>query len=163
MDSYLVLNNLQKDLNVGALLRSADAFGVREVILVGRRRIANTAAVGMHRLVRRCAYLRFEDAIAHVRERGARVLGVEIDAASRPIDEHPFDGPTAFVLGNEGGGLSAAQRARCDGLVRIRQYGHAPSLNVHIAGALALHHFALWAGFAERPVEGSKFVPAAAR
>lgn len=158
--SYLILSNLQKDLNVGALLRSADAFGVREVVLVGRRRIANTAAVGAHRFVRRTTFLHLRDAVDHVRALGARVVGVEIDARSVPIDAHPFAGSTAFVLGNEGSGLSAAQRELCDSLVRIRQYGHVHSLNVHLAGAIALHHFALWAGRAERPIDGSKFVPA---
>ena len=63
------------------------------------------------------------------------------------------------MLGNEGQGLSPTQRSLCDGLVRIRQYGFARSLNVHLAGALCLHHFALWAGYPERPIDGSKFVP----
>ncbi|MGA1608352.1 MAG: TrmH family RNA methyltransferase [Planctomycetota bacterium] len=158
-DCYLILSHLQKDHNIGALLRSAAAFGVTEVVLVGRRKVPTTAAVGMDHVVRRTAFARFQDAVDHVRAQGARILGVEIDPSSKPIDEHPFDGPTAFVLGNEGQGLSQDQRRLCDGLVRIRQYGFARSLNVHVAGALCLHHFALWAGLPERPIEGSKFVP----
>jgi tRNA G18 (ribose-2'-O)-methylase SpoU len=158
-DCFLILSHLQKDHNVGALLRSAAAFGVSELIVVGRRKVPTTAAVGMDHVVRRTAFVRFHDALAHVRAQGARVLGVEIDPTARPIDEHPFEGSTAFVLGNEGQGLSPEQRRLCDGLVRIRQYGFARSLNVHLAGALCLHHFALWAGYAERPIDGSKFVP----
>lgn len=158
-DCYLILSHLQKDHNVGALLRSAAAFGVSEVVIVGRRKVPTVAAVGMDHVVRRTSFVRFQDALAHVRARGARVLGVEIDAAAKPIDEHPFEGPTAFVLGNEGQGLRAEQRQLCDGLVRIRQYGFARSMNVHVAGAICLHHFALWAGYAERPIDGSKFVP----
>ena len=92
-DCYLILSHLQKDHNIGALLRSAAAFGVTEVVLVGRRKVPTTAAGGMDHVVRRTAFARFQDAVDHVRAKGARILGVEIDPSSKPIDEHPFDGP----------------------------------------------------------------------
>lgn len=158
--SYLLLQHIAKDFNLAALLRSADAFGVHEVVVVGRRQLPTGPAVGMGRFVRRAWFPRLAEARAYLHERGCRILGSEVDAAALPIEAHPFVGDTAFVVGNEGDGLTVAQRAICDGFVRIRQYGHAPSLNVNVAGAIVLHHFALWANFVERPIEGEKFVPA---
>lgn len=157
----LLLSNVVKNHNIIALLRTADAFGVEEIVLVGRRRIAAAKhlSVGMAKFLRRVHFLELDDAVAHLREEGCRILGVEVDASATPIEEHPFEGPTAFLLGNEGSGLSPRQLRHCDGLVRIRQHGHTASLNVHVAGAIVLHHFALWAGLPEQPIEAGKFMP----
>ena len=59
---------------------------------------------------------------------GAEILGIEIAAGARVVHEHPFRGPTAFILGNEGTGLSKQQAAICDGFVYIAQYGARPLL-----------------------------------
>ncbi len=158
--SYLLIHHIAKDSNVGALLRSANAFGVHEVVLVGRRRVATATAKGLAGRVKRVAFYTLPEAVSYLRQCGARILGVEIDPAAPGIEEHPFEGDTAFMLGNEGDGLGPAQRAVCDGLVRIRQHGHAPSLNVNVAGAIVLHHFGLWAGFEECPIEAAKFTRA---
>jgi hypothetical protein len=89
---------------------------------------------------------------------GCRILGVEIDDSAAPVTSHPFTGPTAFLLGNEGQGLSARQLALCDGLVYIPQHGPGTaSLNVSVAAGIVLHHFATWARLPERPREGAKF------
>eukprot|EP00884_Botryococcus_braunii_P005995 jgi/Botrbrau1/15397/Bobra.43_2s0025.1 len=62
------------------------------------------------------------------------------------------------MLGNEGAGLSEAQMRECDAFVYIPQYGcGTASLNVTVAASIALHHFALWAGYPERAREGGKF------
>lgn len=90
-----------------------------------------------------------------------RIVGVEITPEALPIDSHPFSGPTAFILGNEGQGLSPKQVAMCDSFVYIPQYGAGTaSLNVAVATAIVLHHFALWAGYQEREREGGKFLVA---
>ena len=157
--SYLILHHIAKNRNLGALLRSADAFGVHEVVVVGRRRIASAPACGMHRCVTRVAFPRLQDAEDYLRERQVRILGVEVEPSAARLETHPFVGDTAFLVGNEGDGLTERHRAMCDAFVRIPQFGHARSLNVSTAGALALYHFALWAGYEERPIDGQKFVP----
>lgn len=98
---------------------------------------------------------------AYLLARGARVLGVEIEDGAVAVDAPGggvFTGPTAFILGNEGSGLSKAQMAICDGFVYIPQYGPGTaSLNVATAAGIVLHRFASWAGYAERPRTGNKF------
>lgn len=139
--SYLVLHHIAKNANFGALLRTANAFGVHEVVVVGRRRIPSGPGVGSGRSVRRVSFLKLPEAEAYLRSCGCTILGVEVDAESDAIETHPFVGNTAFVLGNEGDGLIPQQRALCDAVVRIRQYGDTQSLNVNVAGAIVLHHF----------------------
>lgn len=60
-----------------------------------------------------------EEAVQYLRaiEPNCRILGVEIESSAVSIDNDPFTGSTAFVFGNEGGGLSERQRGICDGFV----------------------------------------------
>lgn len=89
---------------------------------------------------------------------GCEIIGVEIVESAKPIHTHPFKGPVAFMLGNEGQGLSQRQINACDSFVYISQYGAGTaSLNVAVAASIVLHHFALWAGYEERSRSGFKF------
>lgn len=77
------------------------------------------------------------------------------------MNQHPFRRSTAFLLGNEGTGLSTKELEICDFFVYIPQYGcGTASLNVTVAASIVLHHFAVWAEFSERTREGNKFVVA---
>merc|ERR1740138_1406780 len=68
------------------------------------------------------------------------------------------------MLGNEGIGMSPAQIDACDYFVYIPQHSSATaSLNVAVAGAIVLHHFAIWSGLQEQPRSGEKFVTTPAR
>ena len=87
------------------------------------------------------------------------ILGIEIVDGAEAIQDHPFRGNTAFILGNEGQGLSEQQMRICDGFVYIPQNGKGTaSLNVTVAGSIVLHHFSLWAKYAESERDGYKYV-----
>ncbi|CAL5224258.1 g6915 [Coccomyxa viridis] len=156
---YLILHGVSKRHNIGNIVRSAAAFRVTEVCLTGTRQF-NT--FGSHGATDFVAY-RFFPTVQQCctflkQERGCRILGVEITDNAAQIHEHPFTGPTAFMLGNEGTGLSEHQAKLCDGFVYIQQYGAGTaSLNVSVAAAIVLHHFALWASFPERSRQGEKY------
>ena len=123
---------------------------------------------------------------------GVELLGVEICEGAESVAAHPFRGPTAFMLGNEGSGMNEKQLEACDGWVAdtagrlghgawpahfnlhnpfplscVRRFVYIPqhgegtaSLNVSVAAAIVLHHFALWAAYPERERGGYKFVVA---
>eukprot|EP00930_Biecheleria_cincta_P036651 TRINITY_DN25115_c0_g1_i1.p1 TRINITY_DN25115_c0_g1~~TRINITY_DN25115_c0_g1_i1.p1 ORF type:complete len:245 (+),score=59.78 TRINITY_DN25115_c0_g1_i1:45-779(+) len=162
--SYLLLFNVGKKQNFGTLLRSACAFGVSEVLVVGAKKIATFGNQGTsaHAKMVHCETL--EAAKAELAARGAKICGIEIDDGAQPVVAHPFSGPTAFMLGNEGVGMTPAQRAACDFFVYIPQHtGATASLNVAVAGSIVLHHFATWAAMPEHPRCGEKFVVDPAR
>ena len=99
-----------------------------------------------------------------LKEPQCRILGIEIKEDALSIDSLPFFGPTAFVFGNEGGGLSERQRALCDGFVYIPQFsnenarGGMASINVACASAIVLYTYSLWAKFTESTKLGEKFI-----
>lgn len=73
------------------------------------------------------------------------IIGVEIDDSSRNLEEEPFASSVAFMMGNEGSGMTAKQMSVCDGFIRISQYGGGTaSLNVSVAAGIVLHRFFHW-------------------
>lgn len=155
----MVVHNIAKRHNVGTLARSATAFGVSEVILVGRR---DFNAFGSHGSTPHLRFRHFHsltDARLFLKEKDCDICGVEITDGAFSITDHPFKKSTAFLLGNEGTGLSAKECEICDFFVYIPQYGGGTaSLNVTVAASIVLHHFGVWAGFSERIRDGNKFV-----
>lgn len=71
-----------------------------------------------------------------------KIIGVEIDNTSLNLEDEPFTSSTAFMMGNEGQGMTSKQMSVCDGFVRISQYGGGTaSLNVSVAAGVVLHRF----------------------
>ncbi|KAG6547662.1 hypothetical protein Mapa_011111 [Marchantia paleacea] len=161
-ESFVLVHNVAKRHNLGTIARSATAFGVSELILVGRK---DFNAFGSHGASLHVQFRHFhtlpEAALYLKQAKDVDICGVEIVEGAQAIHKHPFRRSTAFMLGNEGTGLSKKEMEVCDLFVYIPQCGAGTaSLNVTVAGSIVLHHFSVWAGFAEREREGNKFVVA---
>ena len=73
------------------------------------------------------------------------IVGVEIDPSSVNLEGEPFTTSVAFMMGNEGSGMTAKQMSVCDKFIRISQYGGGTaSLNVSVAAGLVMHRFYHW-------------------
>ena len=134
--------------NLGALLRCCDGAGVDGVVLPRHRAVHVTptvakSAAGAIEYVPMSVVGGLPAAITKMREAGIWVVGLD-DAADKSL----FDmGDLAsesicVVLGAEGAGLSRLVRERCDMIVSIPMLGRLSSLNVSVAGALALYEVA---------------------
>ncbi|MGE0221778.1 MAG: RNA methyltransferase [Acetobacteraceae bacterium] len=149
-----------KSANIGALLRTAHAFGAAFCFTIGAgwdsraARQADTSDTSKH-----VPMWRFPDLTAMVLPRGCRLVGVELldDAIDLPSFRHPLN--AAYVLGPERAGLSPALLSRCDHVVRIPTRF---ALNLAVAGAVVLYDRLIQHGrFAERPVAaGGPVAPA---
>ncbi|KAG2727323.1 hypothetical protein I3760_01G152300 [Carya illinoinensis] len=103
IECYVVVHNIAKRHNVGTLARSATAFGVSELILVGRR---DFNAFGSHGSTSHLRFRHFHslsDARQFLKEKDCDICGVEITDTAMPVNQHPFNKSTAFLLGNEFG------------------------------------------------------------
>ena len=149
--------NVSKKSNVGNIVRSAAAFGVERILVVGQDGAKNAkikfGSQGTHARMQFEYVPKFTDAIQTCRSEGFKVYGVEIDTDAVPVDEEPFhDGKIVFVFGNEGDGLSQKARDSCDRFVRIKQFApKTASLNVSVAAGIVLHQWALWSHL--KPIE----------
>ncbi|KAF3457274.1 hypothetical protein FNV43_RR01931 [Rhamnella rubrinervis] len=161
VEGYVVVHNIAKRHNVGTMARSASAFGVSELILVGRRDFNAFGSHGSTSHIRFRHFHSLQDARLFLKEKDCDICGVEITDGAVAVNQHPFKRSTAFLLGNEGTGLSAKECEICDFFVYIPQYGcGTASLNVTVAASIVLHHFGVWAGFSERSRDGNKFIVA---
>ena len=134
---------------------------ISEIVVVGANKLFTQGCHGTAGFVKFSHFNFFQDAVSYVKNvHGASLCGVEICDDAKPVHKHPFSGEcTAFLMGNEGQGLTEAQIKACDQFVYIPQHSDATaSLNVNAACAVVLHHYAVWAQMAEAPRAGYKFV-----
>jgi tRNA(Leu) C34 or U34 (ribose-2'-O)-methylase TrmL len=161
-DFYLLIYNIAKSKNIGTLIRSASAFGVKQIFILGQNKKVIKKFFGSQGTINKSEFLFFDDIpqlITHCKENDIHLCGVEIGKSSKPIQNYQFKGNTLFLLGNEGQGMNNKQKDLCgDNLVYIPQYTEkTASLNVACAGTIIFHHFALWAGYQETVVTEEKF------
>ncbi|XP_037453752.1 uncharacterized protein LOC119324094 isoform X3 [Triticum dicoccoides] len=103
VESVVVVHNVAKRHNVGTLARSATAFGVAEVVVVGRRDVSAFGSHGSTSHLRFRHFTSLATACAYLKdERGCDICGVEITDDALPVTAHPFRRSTAFLFGNEG-------------------------------------------------------------
>lgn len=138
----LVLENLQDPVNLGALLRTAEAAGVDGVIFPERGSAPLTAAAvkssaGASEHLRLAPVASLGATLADLHEAGLRLAAADQEAPTLAW-EADLRGPLGIVVGSEGSGLSGAARRRCDVLVRFPMAGRVASLNAATAGALLL-------------------------
>ncbi len=130
--------------NVGALLRSAEAFGAGAAILTRDRApglspgLVKAAAGAVERLPL-ARVVNLARVLLDARQQGYWTLGLDADGDVDLRDSERLpDPPRILVVGAEGRGLRPLIRSRCDRLVRIGMPGRAESLNAAVAGGIAL-------------------------
>lgn len=114
--SALVLFNISKSRNFGEIIRTADALGISEILIVGRKQFSTYGHFGTDNGRKRRHFYTLDDAVNYLRCHQYNIAGIEISPDSRSIEQHPFHGNTAFLPGNEGDGLSDKQKEICDQL-----------------------------------------------
>jgi len=161
-ECVVVVYNVAKKRNVGDIVRSAVAFGASRFIVVGARKLQMFGSFGTSSFIAIESYQgKIADCLDGLRKEGYALIGIEISPDARSITSQPapFAQKSAFILGNEGSGLSEAVIKLCDWLVYIPQYGTGTaSLNVCVAASIVLQHFAVFAQFPETSRKGFKFV-----
>jgi tRNA G18 (ribose-2'-O)-methylase SpoU len=133
----VAIENWQHDLNIGSIVRTANAFLAGTVHIVGRRRWNKRGAM----VTDRYQHVMHHDTIADlVAWAGDRPI-VAVDNVEGSVDVTAYDFPPDAVLlfGQEGPGLSAAALDAADATVSIRQYGSTRSINAAAAAAIVMH------------------------
>lgn len=138
---FLALDCLEDPRNLGAILRVADAAGVRGIILQGHRSVtlgpeAVKASAGASEYMPVALVPNIKHAMKEAKNRGIAVIGAE--AGGRPLWELDLTDPLLVVVGSEGKGLRRTVKEGCDELAGIPMKGRINSLNASVAAGVII-------------------------
>jgi tRNA G18 (ribose-2'-O)-methylase SpoU len=138
-DMHVAIENWQHDFNIGSIVRTANAFLVREVHVIGRRRWNRRGAM----VTDRYQHVRHHDDVAAfaawAAEVALEVVGVDNLPGSVPLERTRLPRSGVLLFGQEGPGLSAEARAAAGTVCSIAQFGSTRSINAGAAAAIAMH------------------------
>ena len=137
------MGELQDPHNVGAIIRSAAAFGVSGVLMPEHNQAPITGAVvkvsaGMAFRIPLVRIGNINTVIRDLKERGFWVYGLDGEAKTSIVDES-FDAPTVFILGNESKGIREKTAELCDVMLSIPMHPQCESMNVASSTSVALY------------------------
>ncbi|QLD11573.1 TrmH family RNA methyltransferase [Microbacterium oleivorans] len=138
---HVAIENWQHDMNIGSIVRSANAFGAAEVHIVGRRRWNRRGAM----VTDRYQHVRHHEDVAAfaawAAAEGLPIVAVDNVEGSVPVDRADLPERCVLVFGQEGPGLSPEAVAAASVVVEITQYGSTRSINASAAGAVVMYEW----------------------
>lgn len=145
--ALVLLNEIQDPQNVGAIIRSAAAFGISGVLLPEHNQApVSSAAIkvsaGMAFRLPLVSIGNTNQTIEKLKKVGFWIYGLDGEAKQKLVEEK-FDAPTVFVLGNENRGIREKTLEHCDILLKIPMVKNCESLNVAASATVAFYDWSL--------------------
>ena len=142
----LILDQILDPHNLGAIIRTAVAFGVENIIITSYNSVKDTpvvakTSVGLNEIVNLIEVVNLNNAIKDLKKIGYFIIGLDGEAKIE-INKITDNKNLALVLGNEGRGIRDLVKKNCDELVKIPMSNAVESLNVSVASAIAIYE--LW-------------------
>jgi tRNA G18 (ribose-2'-O)-methylase SpoU len=135
----VAIENWRHDLNIGTVVRTANAFQAREVIIVGRRRWNRRGAMVTDRYLHVRHLDTPADLAAYASEEGYTLVAVDNLPGAVPLETTTLPREALLLFGQEGTGLSEQARAVAAATVSISQFGSTRSINAGVAAGIAMH------------------------
>ena len=136
---HIAIENWQHDLNIGSIVRTANAFNVSAVHIVGKRRWNRRGAMVTDKYVHIQHNPTVEDLAAWAAEQGLPLLGIDNLPIAQPIESASLPAAAVMLFGQEGPGLTDAALDACSAHLSIAQFGSTRSINAAAAAAIAMH------------------------
>lgn len=136
---HVAIENWAHDINIGSVVRTANAFNVAGVHIVGRRRWNRRGAMVTDAYLHVSHHPDVAALAAWARDHDLVVLGVDNLPGAVPLETYPLPRACLLLFGQEGPGLSEQARTACHAVLSIAQFGSTRSINAGAAAAIAMH------------------------
>jgi tRNA G18 (ribose-2'-O)-methylase SpoU len=136
---HIAIENWQHDLNIGSIVRTANAFNVAAVHIVGKRRWNRRGAMVTDKYVRVQHHPTVADLASWSADASLPLLGIDNLPIAEPIETASLPVAAVMIFGQEGPGLSEAALDACTAHFSIAQFGSTRSINAAAAAAIAMH------------------------
>ena len=142
---HVAIENWAHDLNIGSVVRTANAFNAAGVHIVGRRRWNRRGAMVTDRYLHVThhpdaeALAEWAASAGPVTDQRLPIVGIDNVPGSVPIEGYALPRECVLLFGQESTGLTAEAQAACDVVLHITQYGSTRSINAGAAAAIAMH------------------------
>ena len=149
----VAIENWQHDLNIGSIVRTANAFAAESVHIVGRKRWNKRGAMVTDRYQHVLHHPDVETFLAWARKHELPIIAIDNVPGSVGIETFALPERCVLLFGQEGPGLSDAALAAADVVVEITQFGSTRSINASAAAAIAMHSWIRQHASLESPQE----------
>ena len=136
---HIAIENFGNDANIGAVVRTANAFAVDTVHIVGRRRWNRRGAMVTDRYQRLRHHDTTADLLAFAADAGLTVVAVDNVPGAQRVEETTLPRACLLIFGQEGQGITDETRAGAALTVSIAQFGSTLSINAAVAAGIAMH------------------------
>ena len=139
----VLLDHLEDPHNLGAIIRTCEAAGIKTVIIPKDRQVQVNAtvmktSVGTINNVDVVSVSNLNNTIKTLKDNGYWIVGTSLEN-SQDYREVDYSGKIALIIGNEGRGISDLVAKNCDFLVKIPMYGETNSLNASVAAGIMIY------------------------
>jgi len=138
---HVAIENWQHDMNIGSIVRTANAFLAHTVHIVGRRRWNKRGAMVTDRYQHVLHHETIDDLLAYATEHALPIVAIDNVERSVAIEKTVLPTHCILLFGQEGPGLSPEALGAADEVVEITQYGSTRSLNASAAAAIVMHQW----------------------
>ena len=139
----IAIENWQHDLNIGSVVRTANAFNVSCVHIVGKRDWNRRGAMVTDKYLHVVHHPTVADFAAWCAEQSVPIIGIDNLPVSQQMENYPLPEKCVLFFGQEGAGMSDEAVGICQVVLAIQQYGSTRSMNASAAGAIAMYAWAM--------------------
>lgn len=136
---HIAIENFENDANIGTVVRTANAFAVDTVHIVGRRRWNRRGAMVTDRYQHLLHHDTTDSVVAWAVEHGLTVVAIDNTPGSVPLETVELPKRCLLLFGQEGPGVTAAAQAAAVMTCSIAQFGSTRSINAGVAAGIAMH------------------------
>jgi tRNA(Leu) C34 or U34 (ribose-2'-O)-methylase TrmL len=136
---HVAVENWHHDLNIGTVVRNANAFGAAAVHIVGRRRWNRRGAMVTDRYLTVHHHPTIEDLLVWAAAERMALVGIDNLPGSTPLETTDLPERCVLLFGQEGPGLSSTAAEACRVVCSIAQFGSTRSINAGVASGIAMH------------------------